>query len=161
MAATNNVPADCAERELVITRIFDAPRSLVYKMWADPEHMVRWLGPQGFTGTILKMDARPGGAYRFHMRAPDGSDHWQQGVYREIVPEERIVCTYEWADADGNPTLPQTLLTVTFADEGAKTKLTLRQAIFESVTARDAHRGGWTSSLARLEEYLATVRSAR
>ncbi|HUY28966.1 MAG TPA: SRPBCC domain-containing protein [Candidatus Binataceae bacterium] len=155
MAATSNAAAIPAERELVITRIFDAPRKVVYQAWADPEQMVKWLGPKGFTGKIIKMDARPGGAYRFYMRDPEGGDHWQQGVFREIVEGERIVQTYAWADADGNPTRPETLLTVTFEDHGAKTKLTLHQAVFESVTARDMHRGGWTSALDRLEEVLA------
>ncbi len=155
MAATSNAAAIPAERELVITRIFDAPRKVVYNAWADPEQMVKWLGPKGFTGKIIKMDARPGGSYRFYMRDPEGGDHWQQGVFREIVEFERIVQTYAWADAAGNPIRPETLLTVTFEDHGAKTKLTLRQAVFESVTARDMHRGGWTSTLDRLEELLA------
>lgn len=156
MAATaSNAAAIPAERELVITRIFDAPRKVVYQAWADPERAVKWLGPKGFTGKIIKMDARPGGSYRFYMRDPQGGDHWQQGVFREIVENERIVQTYAWADAEGNPTLPETLLTVTFEDHGAKTRLTLHQAVFESVTARDMHRGGWSSALDRLEEVLA------
>jgi len=155
MAATTNAAATAAQRELVITRIFDAPRKTVYNAWADPEQMVKWLGPKGFTSKIIKMDARPGGAYRFYMRDPQGGDHWQQGVFREIVEFERIVQTYAWADAAGNPTGPETLLTVTFEDLGAKTRLTLHQAVFESVTARDMHRGGWTSALDRLEEVLA------
>jgi uncharacterized protein YndB with AHSA1/START domain len=157
MAARNSAVAESAERELVITRIFDAPRSLVFKAWTDPEHLVHWLGPQGFTGTIMQMVARPGGAYRFHLRGPEGDDHWSQGVYREIVEPERLVMTRNWADAHGNPTSPETLLTVTFEEHGGKTKLTLHQAIFESVTARDLHRGGWHSSLDRLAEYLVTV----
>jgi uncharacterized protein YndB with AHSA1/START domain len=145
------------ERVLVITRIFDAPRTLVFKAWTEPERHVRWMGPQGFTGTIIKMDVRPGGAYRFHMCGPEGDDHWLQGVYREIVEPERIVCTYAWADAEGRPTRPETTLTLTFEEHGGKTKLTLHQAVFESVTACDAHRGGWSSSLDRLGEYLATA----
>src|SRR5487761_41048 len=125
MAATaSNAAAIPTERELVITRIFDAPRKVVYQAWADPERAVKWLGPKGFTGKIIKMDARPGGSYRFYMRDPQGGDHWQQGVFREIVENERIVQTYAWADAEGNPTLPETLLTVTFEDHGAKTRLT-------------------------------------
>jgi uncharacterized protein YndB with AHSA1/START domain len=155
MAARTNTTTTSAERELVITRIFDAPRRLVFKAWTDPEHLVHWLGPQGFTGTIVKMDVRPGGAYRFHMRGPEGDDHWSQGVYREIVESERLVMTRNWADSQGNPTSPETLLTVTFEEHEGKTKLTLHQAVFESVTARDLHRGGWNSSLDRLAEYLA------
>ncbi len=157
MATRSNAATEPAERALVITRIFDAPRSLVFKAWTEPEHLVHWLGPQGFTGTIVKMDVRPGGTYRFHMRGPEGDDHWSQGVYREIVEPERFVLTKHWADAAGNPTSPETLLTVTFEEHHGKTKLTLHQAIFDSVTARDLHRGGWNNSLDRLAEYLATV----
>lgn len=157
MDAQSNPAAQSTDCELVITRVFDAPRALVYKMWSDPEHMVRWLGPAGFVGAIIKLDARPGGTFRIKMRSPDGSDHWQQGVFREIVPLERIVRTFMWTDADGKPTSPETLLTVTFEDQGLKTRLTLRQAVFESITARDMHRGGWMSSLDRLAEILAVV----
>jgi len=155
MAARSNAAAEAAERELVIKRVFNAPRSLVFKAWTDPEHLVHWLGPRGFTGTIVKMDVRPGGTYRVHMRGLEGDDHWAQGVYREVVEPERLVMTRNWADAQGNPTSPETLLTVTFEEHDGKTKLTLRQAGFESVTARDAHGGGWSSSLDRLAEHLA------
>jgi uncharacterized protein YndB with AHSA1/START domain len=147
--------AQTEERVLVLTRIFDAPRDLVWKAWTEPERVVQWMGPRGFTSTILKADFRPGGAYRFHMRGPDGTDHWQQGVYREIVEPERIVCTYAWADAEGKATRPETLLTVSFAEQGDRTMLTLHQAVFESVTARDLHGEGWSSSLERLAESLA------
>lgn len=154
MESTSSVATNQSGRELVITRIFDAPRSLVFEAWTKPEHMAKWHGPRGFTCTILKCDLRVGGSYRFYMRDPGGGDHWQQGVYREIAEPERLVCTYAWANADGQPTRPETLLTVTFEDLGAKTRMTLRQAVFESVAARDDHRGGWSSSLDRLAEYL-------
>ena len=155
MAARSNAATEPAERELVIERIFDAPRQLVFKVWTDPSHLVRWWGPQGFTSTIIgPIDIRPGGAYRIHMRGPEGDDHWSQGVYREVVEPERIVMAGAWTDAQGKPTSPETLLTVTFEEHQGKTKLTLHQALFASVTARDAHRGGWNSSLDRLAEYL-------
>ena len=156
MAAGSSAAA-AAERVLVLTRVFDAPRSLVFKAWTDPEHLVRWFGPRGFTSTIIANDVRPGGAYCIHMRGAEGDDHWLQGVYGEVVAPERLVMAGAWTDADGKPTSPETLLTVTFEEHDGKTKLTLHQAVFESVTARDAHRGGWTSSLERLAEYLATV----
>jgi len=159
MAAGSNVAAAPRELELVITRIFDAPRQLVFKAWTEPEHLVRWWGPQGFTLPSCNIDLRPGRAYRFHMRARDGTNHWLQGVYREIVEPERIVCTFAWTDAAGQPTRPETLLTVTFEEHGAKTTLTLHQLVFESVTARDEHREGWGGALERLTEYLATVRA--
>lgn len=156
-ARSEAVVADSSERVLIIERIFDAPRELVFKCWSEPEHLARWIGPKGFSSTTLACELYEGGSYRMHMRGPDGQDHWQQGVFREIVPPERIVRTYCWTDADGRPTSPETLLTVTFADLGGRTKLTLHQAIFESITARDEHQRGWSSSLDRLAEYIGTV----
>ena len=154
MVARDSAAAKSAERELVITRVFDAPPRLVFKAWTEPERLIRWWGPQGFTMPACEMDVRPGGAFRFRMRGPDGTDHRLQGVYREIVEPERLVCTWTWVDAEGKPG-HETLLTVHLAEQGGKTKLTLHQAIFESVTARDGHQDGWTSSLDRLDEYLA------
>jgi uncharacterized protein YndB with AHSA1/START domain len=154
MIPENSAVNQPEERVLVIERVFDAPRDLVFKAWTEPERLVRWFGPRGFTNTVLKSDFRPGGAYHFHMRSPEGNDHWLQGFYREIVPPERLVSTYAWADAEGKPTRPETLLTVTFEEEHEKTKLRLHQAVFESVTARDLHNGGWSSSLDCLAEYL-------
>jgi uncharacterized protein YndB with AHSA1/START domain len=156
MGAAANLVTEPADRVLVIERTFDAPRSLVFKAWTESEHMARWFGPRGFTSTILKNDLRPGGAYRIHMLGPDG-DHWTQGVYREVVPPERLVMVGSWADAHGNPTRPETTVTLLFQDLGGKTKLTLHNAVFESVTARDEHKGGWSSSLERLAEYLAAA----
>jgi uncharacterized protein YndB with AHSA1/START domain len=152
-STTDTVTSATADRELVITRIFDAPRALVFEAWTEPEHMSKWFGPRGFRSTILQSDLRPGGSYRFHMLGPDG-DHWLQGVYNEIVKPERLASTYAWADAEGRATRPETTLTLIFEDLGGKTKLTLRQSLFESVSARNAHQGGWTSSLDRLAEYL-------
>jgi len=156
-ARSNAVVTEQTERELIIERVFDAPRELVFKCWTDPEHLARWIGPKGFSGTIVACELREGGNFRAHMHGPDGQDHWQQGVFREIVPPERIVRTYCWMDADGRPTRPETLLTVTFADVGGRTRLTLHQAVFESVSACDDHRRGWSSSLDKLAEYIATV----
>ena len=155
MAARSSAAAEAAEqRVLVITRIFDAPPRLVFKVWTEPEHLVHWWGPKGFTLPTCTMDFRPGGAYRFCMRSPEGVDHWVQGVYREIVEPERLVFTYAWEDVGGTPG-HETLVTVTFAEDGGKTRLTMRQAVFESMTARDAHQGGWASCLDRLAEYVA------
>ena len=150
--AAGGSASTAAERELVITRVFDAPRPLVFKAWTEPDRLVRWWGPQGFTTPSCTTDVRPGGAFRFCMRSPEGTDHWLRGVYREIVEPERLVFTWAWEDAEGKPG-HETVLTVSFAEHGAKTKLTLHQAVFESITARDSHQGGWTSSLDRLAEY--------
>lgn len=142
-----------AERELVVTRLIDAPRRLVFKAWTQPEHIARWWGPQGFTTIFCEMDIRVGGKYRCGMRSPQGTEHWKVGVYREIVEPERIVFTFAWEDADGNPR-HELLTTVTFAEERGKTRLTLRQGVFETTDGRDGHFGGWTSCLERFAEYI-------
>jgi uncharacterized protein YndB with AHSA1/START domain len=141
------------ENTLVLTRIFAAPRALVFSAWTDPERAAVWWGPQGFVTLSCRMDVRPGGSWRIRMRSPQGEIHTKAGVYREIVPPERLVFTWAWEDADavrGH----ETLVTVTFEDHGHATKLTLHQAIFESATAREAHREGWTSCLDRFAAYL-------
>jgi len=146
--------ASAAERELVITRILDAPRELVFKAWTEPDRAIRWWGPRGFTTAHYELDFRPDGAYRVCMRSPEGTEHWQRGVCREVVEPERLVFTFAWEDSEGKPG-HETLVTVTLAEFGAKTKLTLHQAVFETVTARDLHQGGWASALEWLAEYLA------
>jgi uncharacterized protein YndB with AHSA1/START domain len=153
MAIAADAAALSPERELVITRIFDAPCRLVFKMWTEPEHLVRWWGPRGSTTISGRMDVRPGGTWLRLMRAPDGSIIRKHGVYREIVEPARLVLTYVTDDLAGNPGA-ETLVTVTFADLGSKTRLTLHQAGFESVAAREAHQGGWTSCVERLAEHL-------
>ena len=142
-----------AERELLITRTFEAPRRLVFKMWTEPEHLVRWWGPRGFATISSRMNVRPGGIWSRSMRAPDGRIIRKSGVYREIVAPERLVLTYVTDDAEGNSG-PETLVTVTFTDLGGKTRLTLHQVAFQSVAARDDHRRGWTGALERLAKHL-------
>jgi uncharacterized protein YndB with AHSA1/START domain len=158
MTAQSSLAMEPAERVLVIERVFDAPRDLVFKAWTEPERVAQWWGPRGFKSTVLgKMDVRPGGSYRIHMRSPEGTDHWLKGRYHEVAVPERIVCTFEWLDADGNAARPETVLTVTFEDLGKKTKLTLHQSIFESESARDLHNQGWSGALDRLAEYVAAA----
>ena len=143
-----------AAAELVIRRIFDAPRRFVFEAWTDPEHLARWWGPQGFAIIACKAEVRPGGAWHRTMRSPEGNVIRKHGVYREIVAPECLVFTYVTDDPEGNPG-PATLVTVTFADVGGKTRLTLHQAAFQSVATRDDHRRGWTGALERFSEYLA------
>jgi uncharacterized protein YndB with AHSA1/START domain len=100
------------------------------------------------------MDVRPGGTFRVCMRSPEGTEYWKQGAYREVVEPERLVFTFAWEDAEGKPG-HETVVTVTFAEHGAKTRLTLHQGVFETVAARDSHKGGWTSTVERLADYLA------
>ena len=156
MAARSSAAALAEERELVVTRIFDAPRSLVFKVWTAPEHLARWWGPKGFTTLACAMEVRPGGAWFRRMRSPEGALYTKRGIYREVVEPERLVFTY--ADQDEGGRLgPETLVTVTFEEHGAQTKLTLRQSGFETVAARDGHYGGWTSCMERFADYLAAL----
>ena len=150
-AAAKAMPS--ADRELTITRMFDAPRAMVFKAWTDPDQVKNWWGPRDYPATHLEMDVRPGGAWRGCLRSNEtGKDLWQRGVFREIVPPERIVFTFAW-DADGERGL-ETLVTVTFAERGGKTLMTFHQAPFQSVAERDGHRGGWSSSFDRLDAHL-------
>ena len=157
MDARTRIDAEVRERELVITRIFDAPRELVFRAWTEPDRAARWWGPRGFVTTYCSMDVRPGGTFRVCMRSPQGADHWKQGVYREVVEPERLVFTFAWEDGKGKPA-HQTLVTVTFAERGDKTELKLHQAMFETVEARNTHQHGWTSTLERFAQYLAEKR---
>jgi uncharacterized protein YndB with AHSA1/START domain len=147
---------DAAGRELVVSRLIDAPRRLVFKAWTQAEHIACWWGPQGFTTIHCEMDIRVGGAYRFGMRSPQGTEHWKRGVYREIVEPERIVFTFAWEDTDGNPGR-ELLTTVIFAEEGSKTRLTLHQSGFQTAAAREDHITGWTSCFRRFADYIFTL----
>ena len=147
--------ANTAGPELVLTRVFDAPRNLVFAAWTEPEHLERGQGaPRGFTVTTHEVEIRPGGAYRICMRSPEGVDLWLQGVYREVVRPERLVFTHSWLDTSGKPD-QETLVTITCTERGQKTEITLRQTGFKSVESRDGHMLGWTSQLDGLAEYLA------
>ena len=151
-----NVPLNAETRpELTIRRTFDAPRALVFAVWTDGEHLKRWCCPTGFTIPFSEGDIRPGGGFRTCMRSPQGEDHWLGGVYKEVVPDERLVFTHAWQDEAGNSD-HETLVTVTFADTGeGKTRLTLHQAFFLSEPSRDGHLEGWNETLDELERYLA------
>ncbi|MDQ6737198.1 MAG: SRPBCC domain-containing protein [Gemmatimonadota bacterium] len=153
-AAATSFPSDT---ELVITRVFDAPRSLVFDAWTRPEHLEKWqMSPKDMTVTTEKSEIRPGGEYRVTMWAPDGTAHRLRGVYKEVVPPARLVFTHAWLDADGNIG-KDTLVTVTFEERGTQTLFTLRQTGFGSVPSRDGHGTGWNSGLDKLEDYLATL----
>jgi uncharacterized protein YndB with AHSA1/START domain len=165
MAERISSPAtEATGRELVITRIFDAPRELVWKAWTEPERAMRWWGPKGYTSPACEIDLRIGGKYLWAMRSPEGQDLWSTGVYREIVPLERLVCTNSFADENGNPVpashygidadLPLEMVTeLTFEDLGGKTKLTLRHQ-FPAGEMSDMATAGWNESFDKLAESL-------
>jgi uncharacterized protein YndB with AHSA1/START domain len=139
-----------AANELTMTRIFDAPRYLVFKAWTAPEHIMHWFCPNGFTLPVCEMDFRVGGRFRLCMRASNGNEHWVNGAYREIIPVERIV----WSgtmEHDGN----EILTTVTFDDQEKKTKLTVHQTYSVETDSTRGARQGWTETLERLAVFLA------
>ena len=135
--------------ELVINREIAAPRLAVFTAWTDPERAALWWAPREVTLVSCKMDVRPGGGWHRRMRGRDGSVVTKWGEYREIVSPERLVFTYNTEFADGTVEA-ETLVTVTFEDLGARTRLTLRHEAFWSGPASVSHTGGWTGALERL-----------
>jgi len=166
MTARKNSFAEApAEGELVIRRVFDEPRELVWKAWTDPERMKRWWGPKNFTAPVCKIDLRVGGVYLYCMRSSEGQDYWSTGVYREIVPQERIVCTDSFADEKGNPVPAshygmggdwpaELLVTVTFAESAGKTKFTLRHVDIPAGQMKELTSAGWNESFDKLADVL-------
>ncbi len=143
-------------RELVIERVFEAPRALVWSAWTEREHQLQWGAPIGFTVIECDGDLRPGGTWHSVMRSPAGEDHRNGGVYREIVEPERLVYTFAWMDEHGQPGT-ETLVTVTFAEEGDKTRMVFRQSGLESESSRDGHAAGWSEAFDKLATHLAAA----
>jgi uncharacterized protein YndB with AHSA1/START domain len=151
---TSNDATGAADREIAATRIFDAPRELVFKMWTDPKHIAQWWGPRGFTTTTHEMNFKPGGVWRFVMHGPDGTDYQNKIIYEEMVEPERLV----YSHVSG----PQFHVTVNFEEQDSgKTKLTMRM-LFESAAERSRVAKeygaveGLGQTLDRLGEQLAT-----
>lgn len=130
-----------ADDELRISRDLDAPPELVFRLWTDPMHVVRWMGPDGFDCPSFELDLREGGAWRGCIRSAEYGENWMSGVYREIIPGRRLVFTFTWDDG------PETLVTIDFeALDGGRTRQTFHQTPFETVETRDSHVGGWASA---------------
>ncbi|MDD1674407.1 MAG: SRPBCC domain-containing protein [Methanomicrobiales archaeon] len=152
-------------KELVITRIFNAPRELVWKVWTEPKYVMRWWGPMGFTSPFSTIDLRIGGKYLNCMRSSDGKDFWSTGNYREIIPFKRIVATDSFSDEKGN-VVPgsyygmgndfplELLVTVTFEEDKGRTKFTLRHAGLPPGVMTDMTGAGWSGSFDKLAEVL-------
>jgi uncharacterized protein YndB with AHSA1/START domain len=150
MMTPNN--ANTADREIVTTRVLNAPRELVFKAWIDPDQLVHWWGPKGFTNTFHEFDMRPGGIWRFVMHGPDGVDYQNKSVFVEVVNPERIVFDH----VSG----PRFQVVVTFAEQAGKTTLTFRMR-FESAAECDKVKSfaveGNEQNLDRLEAQLAKM----
>jgi uncharacterized protein YndB with AHSA1/START domain len=153
--------AEPGKQEFTITRIFDAPRELVFKMMMDPKLIPQWWGPRIYTTTVDKMEVRPGGGWRFVQRGEDGNEFGFHGVYHSITPSERVVQTFEFEGMPGHVILE----TVTYEDLNGQTKLT-EQSVFQSVEDRDGMlnsgmEGGASESMERFKVLLAEAAKVR
>lgn len=175
--AAGDARADAAseDRAFILTRVFNAPRDLVWKTWSEAEHLAHWWGPKGFTLHVITFDFRPGGMFHYRARSAHDQDLWGTFIYREIVAPERIVYINSFSDAEGNtvrapfsPTWPLEILnTLTLAADAGKTTLTLRAVPYHATEEERATfdawhtslRHGFTGTLDRLADYLAKEKS--
>ncbi len=165
-ADRSNAARNLSTGEVVHTRLIDAPRERLFAAFTEPEEIVRWWGPKGFTTPACKVDLRKGGVFHYCMRSPEGKDYWGKGIYRDIVWNERIVYTDSFSDEKGG-TLPptayglspdwpvETKVTVEFGLLGTETKLTIRHEIPSAPPSEiDMCRQGWAEMIDRLAGYL-------
>jgi uncharacterized protein YndB with AHSA1/START domain len=155
MLDLNRDVSSTTDREIVLTRLLDAPRALVFEAWTKPEHLDRWWGPRGFRTATDAMDVRPGGSWRYVMRHDEHGSFDNLITYREVVPDERLV--YSHGTNEESP--EEFHVTVTFADEGGKTRLGMRM-VWPTPEALEAVRkygvgDGGNQTLDRLAEFLA------
>jgi uncharacterized protein YndB with AHSA1/START domain len=145
-----------SDREIVITRVLDAPRSLVWEACTDPEHVPHWYGPRGWTLPVCEVDLRPGGSWRYVMRGPDGSDMGMSGVFREITPSEQLVTTESFDDYPG-----ESINTMTLTEQDGKTTM-VTTILYESKEIRDVviesgMQEGAAETYDRLAEHLQAI----
>jgi uncharacterized protein YndB with AHSA1/START domain len=136
---------------LTIKRRLRALPAQVYSAWTEPEKVKRWFGPGNTQVTLAEFDARKGGRYRIVARSADGTEHDVSGVFREVVPDEKLVYTWAWRSTPER----ESLVTVEFKREGTGTLLTLTHEDFFDEPARDRHQHGWDGALDMLEKYFA------
>jgi len=157
-----------AEKQILITREFDATRDLVFRAWTDPGQLAKWYAPHGCQIRFHKLDIRPGGRFHSCIATPDGHECWCIGEYLEVEAPARIVLTMISADATGKPVEPadlgmdpawpkETTVTVTFAEHAGKTTLTLEQTVSESLAKKTGAHPSWLQMLDRLAEQLVSA----
>jgi uncharacterized protein YndB with AHSA1/START domain len=139
------------DNELLITREFAAPLSLVWRLWEDRDHMRRWWGPEAFEIVSLDADFRPGGDWRVHMTNPQFGESFSHGQFKSITPQREIVFSFSWEEGSGETT--ETLVTVTFDEAEGVTRQTFHQAPFSTVEFRDGHIAGWNSLFNKEQRY--------
>jgi uncharacterized protein YndB with AHSA1/START domain len=159
MTATSETIARPTAHELVITRVFEAPRVLVWQAWTQSEHLLRWSCPRDFAMLFSEGDLRVGGNWRAGMRSPEGREYVMGGEYREIAEPERLVFTHGWEDDeihDGH----ETLVTVLLEESSGRTTMTFSQANLATASSRDGHAEGWRGAFDNLEAYLREAQNA-
>ena len=135
---------------LTIKRRFNAPPEKVFQAWTDPEKVKRWMGPGEVKVLAANGDLRSGGRYRWLMRTPDNEEHDVSGVYREVIPNKKLVFTWAWKTTPER----ESLVTVTFKQDGSGTIMTLTHEQFFDEDARDRHQYGWNGAIEKLDKYL-------
>jgi uncharacterized protein YndB with AHSA1/START domain len=157
-----NQVATPAPDELRITRVFNAPRTMIWRAWTTPAMLVHWFGCAVFTTTHAEADVRIGGRWQVTMRAPDGLDYLTYGTYLDVLELERLIFTHHWDRpvVEVNPPFHETRVTVTLHDEGGRTRLEFRQTGLVTEASRDSHAGGWCDSMDALAAWLAGSRNS-
>jgi uncharacterized protein YndB with AHSA1/START domain len=156
-AATAGPAATSSSRELVISRIIDAPRELVFKAWTDPEHLKQWFAPRPWTTPVADLDVRPGGASLIVMRGPDGAEFPNRGVYLEVVKNERLVFTDAYTGAWEPSEKPFMTVIISLEDLGGRTRYTAR-VLHWAVADREAHeKMGFHQGWGRCADQLAAL----
>jgi uncharacterized protein YndB with AHSA1/START domain len=159
MTATLQTVAKPTEQELVMTRVFDAPRVLVWKAWTEREHLLRWSCPKDFTMLFSEGDLNVDGAWRAGMRSPEGREYVMGGQYREITPPERLVFTHGW-EKDELHDDHETLVTVRLEENNGCTLMTFTQSNLATASSRDGHAEGWTGAFDNLSNLLQQLQYA-
>ena len=144
-----------SERVLVIERVFKARPKAVFDAFAEPEHLVKWFGPEGATITHHEQDCRPGGAYTITLFGEQMGSNTVSGVYQEVDDPHSLSFTWAWTQEDGSRG-NETIVSLTFAEHDNGTLLRLHQAEFAEVEFRDRHEFGWSSSFNKLESFVQT-----
>ena len=155
-----NVTLD-GDRDMVMTRTFDAPRELVFRAYTEPDRLMQWWGPREWPLAVCKVDLRPGGIWHYCMKGPAGEEAWGRADYKEIEPPKRLVFADAFSDPDANRIPPESQVTIEFEDMGGKTRINSRTT-FASAEQRAEVMGmglieGMTETLDRLDEHLAAA----
>ncbi|NTF40670.1 SRPBCC domain-containing protein [Rhizobium rhizogenes] len=156
MTAASDGGGMSPQREIVLTRDIAAPRALLFRLWTEPEHLMRWWGPQTTTASSVSVDLREGGAWRHCILTAEGREYWSHGCYLEIVPPERLVFTFAWENRESKPEHPMQV-TVEFHELGEKTRLMFRKAQLPDDTELKLQTGGWEQALDKYVAYAETT----